>query len=89
MLIWVKNRYDSYFTVPSLCVHLLFLGAFLLPYCVLVVILGIPMFLLETAIGQYSQQGFITCWNKLCPLGKGECFYSKIKDPVSQKKKIQ
>lgn len=33
---------------------------------------GIPMFLLETSIGQFTQEGFITCWGKLCPLVQGE-----------------
>ncbi|XP_035241057.1 sodium- and chloride-dependent GABA transporter 2-like isoform X2 [Anguilla anguilla] len=32
---------------------------------------GIPLFLLETAMGQYTQEGGITCWRKLCPLAEG------------------
>ncbi|XP_035491134.2 sodium- and chloride-dependent GABA transporter 2 [Scophthalmus maximus] len=46
-------------------------GAFLVPYCLLAVVCGIPLFLLETAMGQYTQEGFITCWMKLCPLAQG------------------
>ncbi|XP_049888312.1 sodium- and chloride-dependent GABA transporter 3-like [Epinephelus moara] len=46
-------------------------GAFLVPYGLLAVVCGIPLFLLETAIGQYTQEGFITCWSKLCPLAQG------------------
>uniref|UniRef100_A0A3Q3X1T5 Transporter n=1 Tax=Mola mola TaxID=94237 RepID=A0A3Q3X1T5_MOLML len=46
-------------------------GAFLVPYGLLAVVCGIPMFLLETSIGQYTQEGFITCWRKLCPLAQG------------------
>ncbi|XP_040910757.1 sodium- and chloride-dependent GABA transporter 3-like [Toxotes jaculatrix] len=46
-------------------------GAFLLPYGLLAVVCGIPLFLLETSIGQYTQEGFITCWRKLCPLAQG------------------
>uniref|UniRef100_A0A3Q0QX79 Transporter n=1 Tax=Amphilophus citrinellus TaxID=61819 RepID=A0A3Q0QX79_AMPCI len=46
-------------------------GAFLLPYCLLAMVCGIPLFLLESSIGQYSQEGFITCWQKLCPLAQG------------------
>ncbi|XP_054868035.1 sodium- and chloride-dependent GABA transporter 2-like isoform X1 [Amphiprion ocellaris] len=46
-------------------------GAFLVPYLVFVVTCGIPLFLLETAIGQYTQEGGITCWRKLCPLAEG------------------
>uniref|UniRef100_A0A3P8UAS2 Transporter n=1 Tax=Amphiprion percula TaxID=161767 RepID=A0A3P8UAS2_AMPPE len=46
-------------------------GAFLVPYLVFVVTCGIPLFLLETAIDQYTQEGGITCWRKLCPLAEG------------------
>uniref|UniRef100_A0A3P8U4Y1 Transporter n=1 Tax=Amphiprion percula TaxID=161767 RepID=A0A3P8U4Y1_AMPPE len=46
-------------------------GAFLVPYLVFVVTCGIPLFLLETTIGQYTQGGGITCWRKLCPLAEG------------------
>ncbi|KAM9853485.1 sodium- and chloride-dependent GABA transporter 2-like [Aulostomus maculatus] len=46
-------------------------GAFLVPYLVFVVTCGVPLFLLETAIGQYTQEGGITCWRRLCPLAEG------------------
>uniref|UniRef100_A0A667ZQU1 Transporter n=1 Tax=Myripristis murdjan TaxID=586833 RepID=A0A667ZQU1_9TELE len=46
-------------------------GAFLLPYLVFVVTCGVPLFLLETSVGQYTQEGGITCWRKLCPLAEG------------------
>ncbi|KAE8295536.1 Sodium- and chloride-dependent GABA transporter 2 [Larimichthys crocea] len=46
-------------------------GAFLVPYLVFVVTCGVPLFLLETSIGQYTQEGAITCWRKLCPLAEG------------------
>ncbi|XP_044075310.1 sodium- and chloride-dependent GABA transporter 3-like isoform X2 [Siniperca chuatsi] len=46
-------------------------GAFLVPYGLLAVVCGIPLFLLETSVGQYTQEGFITCWRKLCPLAQG------------------
>ncbi|KAG7232959.1 hypothetical protein INR49_007914, partial [Caranx melampygus] len=46
-------------------------GAFLLPYGLLAVVYGIPLFLLETSSGQYTQEGFITCWSKFCPLAQG------------------
>ncbi|XP_068605321.1 sodium- and chloride-dependent GABA transporter 3-like [Brachionichthys hirsutus] len=46
-------------------------GAFLVPYGLFAVFIGLPLFLLEISVGQYTQEGFITCWRKLCPLGKG------------------
>ncbi|XP_068196443.1 sodium- and chloride-dependent GABA transporter 3-like [Antennarius striatus] len=46
-------------------------GAFLVPYGLLALFSGIPLFLLEISMGQYTQEGFITCWTKLCPLAKG------------------
>ncbi|XP_020564128.1 sodium- and chloride-dependent GABA transporter 2 [Oryzias latipes] len=46
-------------------------GAFLVPYLVFVVTCGVPLFLLETTVGQYTQEGGITCWRKLCPLAEG------------------
>ncbi|KAM6922843.1 sodium- and chloride-dependent GABA transporter 3-like [Lycodopsis pacificus] len=46
-------------------------GVFLLPYCFFAVLCGVPLFLLETVIGQYTQEGAITCWTKLCPLAQG------------------
>uniref|UniRef100_A0A665XEW5 Transporter n=1 Tax=Echeneis naucrates TaxID=173247 RepID=A0A665XEW5_ECHNA len=46
-------------------------GAFLVPYGLLVISYGIPLFLLESSVGQYTQQGFITCWRNFCPLAQG------------------
>ncbi|KAL2096208.1 hypothetical protein ACEWY4_008356 [Coilia grayii] len=46
-------------------------GAFLVPYLVFVVTCGVPLFFLETVMGQYTQEGAITTWHKLCPLGEG------------------
>eukprot|EP00066_Takifugu_rubripes_P025767 XP_011615033.1 PREDICTED: sodium- and chloride-dependent betaine transporter-like [Takifugu rubripes] len=46
-------------------------GAFLIPYCLLAVVFGVPLFLLETSLGQFTREGFITCWRKVCPLAQG------------------
>ncbi|XP_068608956.1 sodium- and chloride-dependent GABA transporter 3-like [Brachionichthys hirsutus] len=46
-------------------------GAFLVPYGLFALLFGVPLFLLETAIGQYTREGFATCWTKLCPLAQG------------------
>uniref|UniRef100_A0A8C4SR38 Transporter n=1 Tax=Erpetoichthys calabaricus TaxID=27687 RepID=A0A8C4SR38_ERPCA len=47
-------------------------GAFLIPYILFLLTCGIPLFLLETALGQYTAQGGITCWRRICPLFEGE-----------------
>ncbi|XP_028448842.1 sodium- and chloride-dependent GABA transporter 3-like [Perca flavescens] len=46
-------------------------GAFLVPYGLLAVVCGIPLFLLETSVGQFTQEGFITSWRNVCPLAQG------------------
>lgn len=51
-----------------------FLGAFLVPYCIMLVIGGIPLFYMELALGQYNRKGAITCWGRLCPLFKGKIY---------------
>lgn len=49
-----------------------FLGAFLIPYTIMMIFLGLPLFFMELALGQYNQCGAITCWKKICPLLSGE-----------------
>uniref|UniRef100_A0AAY4A6V3 Transporter n=1 Tax=Denticeps clupeoides TaxID=299321 RepID=A0AAY4A6V3_9TELE len=46
-------------------------GVFFIPYAVFLFTCGIPLFLLETSLGQYTSQGSITCWRKICPLFEG------------------
>ncbi|XP_028283223.1 sodium- and chloride-dependent GABA transporter 3-like [Parambassis ranga] len=53
-------------------------GAFLVPYGLLTMLCGIPLFLLESSYGQYTQEGFITCWRKLCPLAEGFGYASLV-----------
>ncbi|XP_055514134.1 sodium-dependent serotonin transporter-like isoform X1 [Leucoraja erinacea] len=46
-------------------------GAFLLPYIVMAIFGGIPLFYMELALGQYHRTGAISIWAKICPLFKG------------------
>ncbi|XP_059480264.1 sodium-dependent dopamine transporter [Neocloeon triangulifer] len=46
-------------------------GAFLVPYLIMLLIGGIPLFYMELALGQFNRKGSITCWGRLVPLFKG------------------
>ncbi|XP_011602002.2 sodium- and chloride-dependent betaine transporter-like [Takifugu rubripes] len=50
-------------------------GVFLLPYCFFTVLCGLPLFLLETVMGQFTQEGVVTCWTKICPLAQGTGYF--------------
>lgn len=53
-------------------------GVFFIPYVLFLFTCGIPLFLMETALGQYTKQGSITCWKKLCPLFQGIGYGSQV-----------
>lgn len=56
--------------LPSLCHP----GAFLIPYFIFLFGGGLPVFFLEVALGQYTSEGGITCWAKLCPIFTGQYY---------------
>ena len=43
------------------------LAVFIIPYLLMLVIVGVPMFYLETLLGQATQKGPILAWYKICP----------------------
>lgn len=49
-------------------------GAFLIPYFLMLLLCGMPMFLMELALGQYFSLGPVSTWNATCPLAKGVGF---------------
>uniref|UniRef100_A0A8C9VHZ1 Transporter n=1 Tax=Scleropages formosus TaxID=113540 RepID=A0A8C9VHZ1_SCLFO len=53
-------------------------GAFLVPYVIFFVCCGIPVFFLETALGQFTSEGGITCWRKVCPLFEGIGYATQV-----------
>lgn len=54
----------------------MFIGAFLVPYLIMLGLAGKPMYFLELAIGQFSGVGPLALWN-CCPIAKGKVFHSK------------
>uniref|UniRef100_A0A0N5AHR5 Transporter n=1 Tax=Syphacia muris TaxID=451379 RepID=A0A0N5AHR5_9BILA len=46
-------------------------GAFLIPYILMVLLAGIPLFYMELALGQFYRKGAVTTWGLICPLFKG------------------
>ena len=56
-------------------------GAFLVPYLIMLLLCGMPMFYMELAAGQYFSLGPIGTWAAICPLFKGltqNLFYIKF-----------
>merc|ERR1711988_447148 len=45
-------------------------GAFLIPYLIVLLMIGRPMFLLELAVGQFSSSGCVKMWD-LAPAFRG------------------
>lgn len=46
-------------------------GAFLIPYCIMLVLGGLPLFYMELALGQFHRSGCLTIWKHICPALKG------------------
>ncbi|XP_033481687.1 sodium- and chloride-dependent GABA transporter 2 [Epinephelus lanceolatus] len=53
-------------------------GAFFIPYILFLAACGIPLFVLEVSLGQYTSQGGIMCWRKVCPLFEGLGYASQM-----------
>jgi hypothetical protein len=49
------------------------IGAFLIPYFLMLFLSAIPVFYMELLLGQFIRQGPISMW-KICPLFKGKMY---------------
>ena len=43
----------------------------MIPYGIMLIVVGIPIFFMELAIGQYTQEGPLKVWENIFPLLKG------------------
>lgn len=64
---WLQGRVPC----ASGCLVLPPSGVFLIPYVLIALVGGIPIFFLEISLGQFMKAGSINVWN-ICPLFKGE-----------------
>ncbi|GJQ70886.1 hypothetical protein Trydic_g803 [Trypoxylus dichotomus] len=46
-------------------------GAFLIPYTIMLIFGGLPLFYMELALGQFHRSGCLTIWKRICPALKG------------------
>uniref|UniRef100_A0ACB8G0Q5 Sodium-dependent serotonin transporter n=1 Tax=Sphaerodactylus townsendi TaxID=933632 RepID=A0ACB8G0Q5_9SAUR len=46
-------------------------GAFLIPYALMAIFGGVPLFYMELALGQFHRVGAIPIWKNICPIFKG------------------
>ncbi|XP_019947904.2 sodium- and chloride-dependent betaine transporter-like [Paralichthys olivaceus] len=51
---------------------------FLIPYFVLFLFFGAPLLFLEIALGQYTSEGAVTAWRKICPMFEGVGMASQV-----------
>ncbi|XP_061659230.1 sodium- and chloride-dependent GABA transporter 2-like isoform X1 [Syngnathoides biaculeatus] len=53
-------------------------GVFFVPYLLFLVLCGIPLFLLETSLGQYTSLGGVSAWRSVCPIFGGLGYASQM-----------
>uniref|UniRef100_A0A8L0DLS0 Transporter n=1 Tax=Oncorhynchus mykiss TaxID=8022 RepID=A0A8L0DLS0_ONCMY len=53
-------------------------GVFFVPYLLFLVLCGVPLFLMETSLGQYTSLGGVSAWRSICPLFGGLGFASQV-----------
>lgn len=76
--------------VKAVCTLIYFCaGAFLIPYILMAIFGGVPLFYMELALGQFHRTGAISIWKHICPIFKGKvsrcCSVAKIPMKLSWK----
>ncbi|CAH8525684.1 unnamed protein product [Dicrocoelium dendriticum] len=61
----------SFLLYGSICPSRINSSAFLVPYLVMYIFGGLPLFYLELALGQFQRSGCITVWKRICPMFSG------------------
>lgn len=74
------NLYCLTFKLTLMSLFFLTTGAYMVPYLILLILIGIPLFFLELAVGQRIRRGSIGVWNYICPrlggIGYASCVVS-------------
>lgn len=60
-------------------------GAFLLPYLLMAVFGGVPLFYMELALGQFHRSGCISIWKHICPIFKGNRKHNRWRNELRAK----
>lgn len=66
---------------------LIVLGAFLIPYTIMLIFGGLPLFYMELALGQFHRSGCLTIWKRICPALKGKNLHSFLSSNTCDKNK--
>ncbi|XP_067116061.1 sodium- and chloride-dependent GABA transporter 2-like isoform X2 [Osmerus mordax] len=53
-------------------------GVFFVPYLLFLFLCGVPLFLLETSLGQFTSLGGVSAWRSICPLFGGLGYASQV-----------
>lgn len=61
----------AFFLKMCLTQYYFLAGAFLVPYLLMLVVLGIPLLYMELTVGQYTRRGPVLALATVCPLLKG------------------